>query len=62
MAQANERSCPDPETLGGFLEGTLDADKRRGVAAHIETCPTCIEEIREAASFIRRRTSKDAEK
>jgi tetratricopeptide (TPR) repeat protein len=47
MALDEPRSCPDPETLAAFLDGTLDAAKRRDVSAHIAECNHCLYVLRE---------------
>ncbi|HVR39670.1 MAG TPA: tetratricopeptide repeat protein, partial [Thermoanaerobaculia bacterium] len=34
-------SCIDEEILGAFVEGTLDAERRREVMEHLDTCEAC---------------------
>lgn len=34
--------CPSEETLGAFLEGSLDGAERDAVVAHLATCDRCI--------------------
>jgi anti-sigma factor RsiW len=38
------------ELLADLLDGTLDADARVGVEAHLATCPTCQEDLAAAAA------------
>jgi hypothetical protein len=35
------RDCRDAESIYLYLEGELDPAERRGLEAHIETCPAC---------------------
>ena len=36
-------SCLDDATIASFVDGTIDADSRRRVVAHIASCPDCYE-------------------
>jgi CHAT domain-containing protein/tetratricopeptide (TPR) repeat protein len=54
--------CPDPETLGSFFEGTLDARRRAAVAEHLEHCTHCLEMMATLAELDREEDSAgDAE-
>jgi len=50
MAPDEPRSCPDPEILAAFLDGTLDWDSRREVSAHITECNHCLYVLREVGA------------
>lgn len=48
----NERTDhPTTERLNAFVEKTLDAGERSGVAAHVEGCPECRTEVAELRSL-----------
>ena len=49
-------SCIDEETLGAFVEGNLDAQRRGEVMEHLETCRPCTV----AAGLARNRCAKKA--
>jgi len=59
MRQASGHTCPDPETLGSFLEARLDAATRRSVAAHVGGCASCLAYLGGAASFIREKHASE---
>jgi tetratricopeptide (TPR) repeat protein len=47
------RSCPSPEVLHRFIEGTLQRATARDVARHIETCRDCRFIVGEVMEFLR---------
>lgn len=47
----NTPGCPDPETLGAFIDGTLPAAQMAAMNEHLATCDDCMEVMRTAASF-----------
>ncbi|HYK03658.1 MAG TPA: zf-HC2 domain-containing protein [Thermoanaerobaculia bacterium] len=53
MVLDEPRSCPDPEILGAFLDGTLDAATRREVSAHVAECNHCLYVLREVGAHER---------
>lgn len=53
MAIDEPRSCPDPEILGAFLEGTLDPRTREEVSDHILQCNYCLVVVRETTAYTR---------
>ena len=53
MALDEPRSCPDPETLGSFVAGTLHPGVQQQVADHAADCNFCIWVIRETANYDR---------
>jgi anti-sigma factor RsiW len=40
-----EFSCSDKETLIAYIYGECDADERRLVESHLESCVACAEEV-----------------
>lgn len=42
---SSEGHCPEPQTLAAFIEGTLPAEKRRAVLAHLDGCNECMSVI-----------------
>jgi CHAT domain-containing protein len=46
-------SCIDEETLAAFVEGTLDAQRRREVMEHLERCEECTIAVGLAAESLR---------
>jgi Flp pilus assembly protein TadD len=58
MALDEPRSCPDPDTLGAFLDGTLDPAERQRVADHVQDCNYCIYILRETSLYERQTARK----
>lgn len=50
-APEKPRSCPDPERLATFFEGTLDEASQTEIARHVEGCDWCLFALRQAAGF-----------
>lgn len=50
-------SCIDEETLGVFVEGKLDAQRRRSVMEHLQTCEPCTLAAGMAAQSLREETA-----
>src|SRR5947207_14325890 len=46
-------SCPDPETLGAFIEGMLDDAGVARVARHIDECADCLAIVAESSRYRR---------
>ena len=46
-------SCIDEQTLGAFVEGTLDARQRREVMEHLDRCESCTAAAGLAAEALR---------
>src|SRR5262245_54865098 len=44
--------CPDPETIGAFLEGRLSRPERARITEHLSTCEACYFAFSEAAQTI----------
>ena len=38
-------TCVDAQTLGAFVEGTLDGARRREVMEHLERCDLCVSAV-----------------
>lgn len=49
-------SCIGEETLGAFVEGNLDSQRRREVMEHLRTCESCMVAVRLAAESLREET------
>jgi anti-sigma factor RsiW len=47
-----EREHPDEGTIHAWLDGALDDDAARAVAAHVATCRACAERVAEARGLI----------
>src|SRR5262245_36836365 len=41
--------CPDPETIGAYLEGRLSGPERARITEHLSTCDACYFAFSEAA-------------
>jgi hypothetical protein len=41
----SEGRCPEPQTMAAFIEGTLPAETRRAVLAHLDGCDECMSVI-----------------
>ena len=52
-------SCIDEETLGAFVEGTLDAQRRVEVMEHLERCEECTTAVGLAAESLREETTRE---
>ena len=46
-------TCLDAQTLGAFVEGTLDEPRRREVMEHLELCEMCVASVGAAAMSLR---------
>lgn len=44
-------SCPDPEMLAAFLEGSLTGEDWQKIADHVQWCDRCLFAIREAGAY-----------
>lgn len=51
-AQGSFRGCPPPAVLAAFVEGTLDAETRSAVAAHVADCSECVLVVGATAQFL----------
>ena len=47
MAHAVElrKECPDTETWCGYLDGSIQGEQKDQLAAHLERCERCFEEV-----------------
>lgn len=52
--------CPDPETLGVFLEGRLQPEQRRQLTEHLSRCEDCRLLAAEADAFLTRASASTA--
>jgi CHAT domain-containing protein len=46
-------SCPDPEDLGAYVEGTLDEGTMSEITSHIATCNDCLDAVSSTIRFRR---------
>jgi hypothetical protein len=46
-------SCPEPETLGEFQLGLLPIGQASKIAAHLQECPHCAQEMEQLRDFLR---------
>lgn len=53
MAFDESRSCPEPETLAAFADGSLEPATRAVVSRHVADCNSCLWVIREATRYAR---------
>jgi anti-sigma factor RsiW len=46
--------CPPSQQLGDFTLGMLSPEERWSIAAHVDACPRCVEELAELQAFLGR--------
>ena len=51
--QTEPRSCPDPQLLAAYFEGTADETTREEIGEHIQECHHCILVLRETSRYER---------
>jgi CHAT domain-containing protein len=45
MTDAEDRTCPGPETLAAFAEGTMKGARAAAIVEHLDTCGECTHEV-----------------